>query len=328
MILNFAHPNFVYVGILGIGIYFCHYFSLLKRSGLFTIKSNNQSSYSFKILRSFVFLIGFVGWLFLTYSMMGPRVPSGFGNDSIKVNDIYIVLDLSRSMTAIDFKPSRFEAATSKMKEFVKLFSIDRIGIITFAEKVFTMLPLTTDTELIKKMIDQIKIGPLGDGTNIGDALALAVGRLLQSNAKTKVIVLLTDGVSNVGTLTPLQSAEMAKDKGIKIYTVGIGTDGDALMPIGKNMFGSVEYQTIPGGSFDEKGLMKIADITNGKYFSAKTSDGLMKIMQEINKLERTEVTHTGKTIYRDLFYNYFLIGFILICLSELMRRFVMREIC
>jgi Ca-activated chloride channel family protein len=187
-------------------------------------------------------------------------------------------------------------------------------------------LPLSTDLELIKKMVAEIKLGPLGDGTNIGDALALAVGRLLQSQAKSKIILLLTDGVSNVGTLTPIQAAEMAATNKIKIYTVGIGSDKDARIPVGPNMFGVQRYQVIPGGSVDEKGLKEIADLTHGKSYMASNNKALQNVLAEINKMERTQVEHSGRIIYQELYFKYLLTGVCFLIGAELSRRLLLRE--
>ena len=246
--------------------------------------------------------------------------------NTIEVNDIFIVLDLSRSMLAEDLKPNRFEAAKIKIQEFVSLFPRDRIGIVIFAEKVFTLLPLSTDLNLINKMVAQIKLGPLGDGTNIGDALALGVGRLLQSLAKNKVMILMTDGVSNVGTMTPLQAAEMAAEQKIKIYTIGIGGAKDARIPVGPNMFGVQRYQMIPGGSVDEKGLKEIADLTGGKFYMARDNKALENVLGDINKLERTEIEQSGRIIYEELYFKYLLIGVLLLIGTELSRRLLLRE--
>jgi len=246
--------------------------------------------------------------------------------NTIDVNDVFIVLDLSRSMMAEDLKPNRFEAAKQKVVEFTQLFPKDRIGIVIFAEKVFTLLPLSTDLELIRKMVEQIRLGPLGDGTNIGDALALAVGRLIQSQAKSKVIVLLTDGVSNVGTLTPLQAAEMAAQNHIKIYTIGIGGDKEARIPVGPNMFGVQRYQMIPGGSVDVKGLQEMASMTHGKAYMANNNRALENVLGEINKLERTQVEHSGRIIYQELYFKYLFIGVCFLLGAELGRRLLLRE--
>ena len=152
------------------------------------------------------------------------------------------------------------------------------------------------DLDLIVKMVDDIQIGPLGAGTNIGDALGLAVARLIHSPAKNKVIVLFTDGVSNFGNMTPVQAAEEAKKENIKIYTIGVGGEKDAKIPVGQGMFGT-QYQTIPGGSYDIESLKEIAQLTKGKSFIASDDQALENVLQELNSLEKVKIEVKGKII-------------------------------
>ena len=321
---EFQHVNYAIFGLIGLIFWIIGFFYWFKKPQLFIPSKFKKKG--LPILRSLIFIMGFAGWLYISYALAGPRKPLGMDKNTIEVNDIYIVLDLSRSMLAEDLKPNRFEASKQKIQEFVALFPRDRIGIVLFAEKVFTLLPLTTDLNLINKMVSQVKLGALGDGTNIGDALALGVGRLIQSLAKNKVIILLTDGVSNVGTMTPLQAAEMAAEQNIKIYAVGIGGAEDARLPVGQNMFGVQRYQNIPGGSVDEKSLAEIAKITNGKFYMARDNAALKNVLDEINKLERTEIEQSGKVIYEELYFKYLLIGICLLIGAELSRRLLLRE--
>lgn len=324
MNFEFQHITFALWGLLGLIFWLISFFYWFRKPQLFLPTKYKKSG--FPILRSVIFLTGLIGWLYVSFALAGPRKPLGMDKNTIDVNDIVIVLDLSRSMMAEDLKPNRFEAAKQKVADFVALFPKDRIGIVIFAERVFTLLPLSTDLQLIKKMVAQIQLGPLGDGTNIGDALALAVGRLIQSQAKSKVILLLTDGVSNVGTLTPLQAAEIAAENKIKIYTVGIGGDKAARIPVGPNMFGVQRYQMIPGGSVDAKGLKEIADMTKGKSYMAGNNNALKNVLDEINQMERTQIEQSGRIIYQELYFKYLLIGICFLIGSELSRRLVLRE--
>ena len=321
---EFQHIHYAIWGLVGLLFWVIGYFYWFKKPQLFIPKKYKKSG--MPLLRSLVFLLGVTSWLYISFALAGPRKPMGMDKNTIEVNDIFIVLDLSRSMMAEDLKPNRFEAAKQKIQDFVAMFPRDRIGLVIFAEKVFTLLPLSTDLNLINKMVAQIKIGPLGDGTNIGDALALGVGRLIQSLANNKVIILLTDGVSNVGTLTPLQAAEMAAEQKIKIYTIGIGGSKDARLPVGPNMFGVQRYQVIPGGSIDEKGLKEIATITGGKFYMARDNKALENVLSDINKLERTEIEQSGKIIYEELYFKFLLIGVLLLVGTELSRRLLLRE--
>ncbi len=321
---EFQHIHYALFGGVGLFFWLISFFYLLKKPQL--IIPSKYKKKGFPFLRTLIFFIGVISWLYIAFALAGPRRPLGLDKNTIEVNDIFIVLDLSRSMLAEDLQPNRFEAAKAKIQEFVSMFPRDRIGIVIFAEKVFTLLPLSTDLNLINKMVAQIKLGSLGDGTNIGDALALGTGRLIQSLAKNKIMILLTDGVSNVGVLTPLQAAEMANEQKIKIYTIGIGGAKDARIPVGPNMFGVQRYQMIPGGSVDEKGLKEIADMTGGKFYMARDNKALEKVLSDINKLERTEIEQSGKIIYEELYFKFLQIGIILLILAECMRRFLLKE--
>lgn len=324
MNFEFQHATYALWGLLGLIFWIVSFFYWFRKPQLFLPKKYKKMG--FPVIRSLIFFAGIIGWLYISFALAGPRRPMGMDKNTIDVNDIIIVLDLSRSMMAEDLKPNRFEAAKQKVSDFVALFPKDRIGIVIFAERVFTLLPLSTDLELIKKMVEQVQLGPLGDGTNIGDALALAVGRLIQSQAKSKVILLLTDGVSNVGTLTPLQAAEMAATNKIKIYTVGIGGDKAARIPVGPNMFGVQRYQMIPGGSVDAKGLKEIADMTKGKSYMASNNKALQNVLDEINRMERTQIERSGRIIYQELYFKYLLIGICFLIGSELSRRLLLKE--
>ena len=314
--------NSIYFSLFGIiaGLFWAlDYFGLLRKSSLYFPSSGKKNTR--KLLKLICFLIGLSGWAFLSYSLTQPRKPLGFAENKIEVNDIFFIVDVSRSMIADDFKPNRLEAAKSKIIEFVNLRPKDRIGIVVFADKAFTLLPLSTDLELIKEMVGEIRLGLVGNGTNIGDALGLGVARGLQSLAKNKVIILLTDGVSNVGSITPLQAAEQAKKSKIKVYTIGIGGDADTRIVLGGRS------QLIPGGSIDLPTLKKIAETTGGQSFVAKNDKALTNVLKEIEQLERTEIDKSGKIIYKEEYFYYFFIGFFLILLADLLRTYFLREI-
>lgn len=300
-----------------------HYFQLGKKPDIYLPKQLWRSGVNLK--RVIRLITGVMGICFIGFSLTEPRLPLGYSKNQIKVNDIFIVVDVSRSMLAVDFQPNRLEAAKEKIREFVKLRPTDRIGIVMFSEKAFTLLPLSTDLKLIEQIIDEIKVGFLGQGTNIGDALALAVGRATQSLAESKVIVLLTDGVSNVGNMTPLQAADQAKAQKVKVYTIGIGqrSNGALLQTGGARS----RYQRIPGGSVDLETLEKISNITGGKSFYAADENALAEVLQEIQKLEKTEIETSAKVIYKELYWKYLAIGVFLFLLSEGFALVFMREV-
>ncbi len=322
--MEFAKPYFLIFGVLGLIGWYLTLYRPRKKAQIYY--SNPKDEYSSIAGKHLIALVGFIGWILISISLTLPRKPIGLSNNKIKVNDIFFVVDVSRSMLAEDFRPNRLEAAKQKILEFVSLKPADRIGIIMFSERAFTLLPLSTDLELIKRIVEEIKVGFLGMGTNIGDALALAVARGAQSLADNKAIVLLTDGVSNVGSMTPTQAAQEAAEKGIRVYTIGIGGSRDAKIPLGGSSFGRKRYQTIPGGSIDTKTLKNIAKLTGGKDFIAQDSDALKDVLSEINSLERTEIDASSRILYKELYLDFLLIGILLLLLSEFSRIKILKE--
>lgn len=280
----------------------------------------------FNVSKLVVYFIGLIGLLYISYALTGPRKALKFSPANIKVNDIFLVVDVSRSMLAEDLRPNRLEVAKQKLREFAALRPTDRVGVIIFSEKVFTLLPLTTDPTLVDQILSEIRVGFLGSGTNIGDALALAVGRAQESKTKNKVIVLLTDGVNNVGNMTPSQAADLARDFQIKVYTIGLASSNDARLPVGNGIFGK-RYQKIPGGSIDLETLKMISQKTNGKSFYAQDSESLSEILLEIQNLEKTEIKNNSQIVYDEKYWDFLWIGFLLYILAELLKRFYIKEL-
>ncbi|MBC7861867.1 MAG: VWA domain-containing protein [Bacteroidia bacterium] len=215
-----------------------------------------------------------------------PQSRSSWKNIKTEGIDIVVSLDVSYSMLAKDFDPNRIEAAKKVVMNFIDGRPNDRIGLVIFGGEAFTQCPLTTDHKVIKNMIEQVKAGMLSQGTAIGLGLADAVARLQESKAKSKVIILITDGVSNVGEIAPLTAAEIAKTFGVRVYTVGVGTKGRALMPVQIYPNGQIEYD-YQEVDLDEETMTKIADATGGKYFRATNNKSLEAIYKEIDKLEK-----------------------------------------
>ena len=253
--MEYSNLYYGFIGLLAALVWSVDYWKLNHRAQLIAPAKIHHNGLN--LSKSIIFIIGIIGWLFMSYAMTGPRKALKRLPSSIEVNDIFLVVDVSRSMLADDLRPNRLEVAKKKLREFASLRPTDRIGVIIFSEKVFTLLPLTTDPELVDQVLSDVRIGYLGSGTNIGDALALAVARGQNSKTKNKVIVLLTDGVSNFGSIPPLSAARTAKDFNMKVYTIGLGTTKSRL-PIGRNSRGVQQYQSIPGGSIDLKTLEEI----------------------------------------------------------------------
>ncbi len=258
-------------------------------------------------------------WVAISLVIIGMARPQ-FKNTTIERNaegiDIVLVLDISTSMRAEDLKPSRFEAARSVAKDFINKRISDRIGLVVFARKSFTVVPPTLDYQLLRQLLDDVEMGVIEDGTAIGMGLATAVNRLKDSEAASKVIILLTDGQNNSGEIDPVTAADLAVSYGIKIYTIGAGTRGTAPYPVQDPIFGK-RYQNVKV-DIDEEMLTRIADMTEGAYFRATDTDKLKEIYNQIDELEKTEIEEMIYTDYQDLYPRFLIPAFLLILLAVL----------
>ncbi|HDQ44433.1 MAG TPA: VWA domain-containing protein [bacterium] len=245
------------------------------------------------------------------------RPQSGIRGEEILTEgvDIMLVLDLSTSMLAEDIKPNRIEAVKEVAADFVRQRGNDRIGLVVFAREAYTQCPLTIDYGILIRFLQELKTGMIEDGTAIGMGLAAAVNRLRSSSAKSKVIILLTDGENNAGEIDPITAAQMAEAFGIKIYTVGASTHGTAMYPVQDPFFGK-RYVPIQV-DIDERPLRKIAELTGGMYFRATDRARLEEIYREIDRLEKTEIKVTEYTRYTELFF-YFVAAALAILLVEI----------
>ncbi|MBR2331145.1 MAG: VWA domain-containing protein [Alistipes sp.] len=239
--------------------------------------------------------------------------------------DIMLAMDISGSMLARDFEPDRMVAAKEVAAAFINDRVGDRIGIAAFAGEAFTQSPLTTDKNSLITMLSRLRSGVIEDGTAIGNGLATAVNRLRESDAKSKVIILLTDGVNNRGEIGPLMAADIAADMGIKVYTVGVGTRGKAPYPV-VDMFGNVSYQMMPV-EIDEKTLEEIASHTGGRYFRATDKEKLQSIYNEINELEKNKVEITDLTLYHEHWFTLLLAAIVLLAAEFLMSHLLLKRI-
>ncbi len=217
-----------------------------------------------------------------------PQTRDAWRTSRTEGTDMVIALDISSSMLARDFKPDRLEAAKKIAAKFINGRENDNMGLVVFAGEAFTGVPMTTDRAALTNYVNALNREMLEDGTAIGDGLATSINRIKEGKAKSKSIILLTDGSNNTGIVAPLTAAEIAHKMGIKVYTIGIGTNGTAPYPQ-VNMFGRVEYVPMPV-VIDENTLKQIADITGGKYFRATGNKVLSEVFDEIDKLEKTEL--------------------------------------
>ena len=239
--------------------------------------------------------------------------------------DIMLAIDVSGSMLARDFKPDRITAAKEVAGSFIADRYGDRIGLVAFAGEAFTQSPLTTDQSTLQTLLARIRSGLIEDGTAIGNGLATAINRLRESEAKSKVIILLTDGVNNRGEIAPLTAAEIAKAQGIRVYTIGVGTEGMAPYPA-IDMFGNITFvnQKV---EIDEKTLTAISDMTGGKYFRATDKAKLKAIYDEINQLEKSKVEVTEHVSYHELYLAWVLAALGLLLAEFLLANLVLKRI-
>ena len=239
--------------------------------------------------------------------------------------DIMLAIDVSGSMLARDFKPDRITAAEEVAGSYIADRSGDRVGLVAFAGEAFTQSPLTTDQSTLQTLLARIRSGLIEDGTAIGNGLATAINRLRESEAKSKVIILLTDGVNNRGEIAPLTAAEIAKAQGIRVYTIGVGTEGMAPYPA-IDMFGNITFvnQKV---EIDEKTLTAISDMTGGKYFRATDKAKLKAIYDEINQLEKSKVEVTEHVSYHELYLAWVLAALGLLLAEFLLANLVLKRI-
>lgn len=225
--------------------------------------------------------------------------------------DIILILDCSGSMLSEDFKPkNRLNVAKEVVKSFIEGRKNDRIGLVVFSADAITQCPLTTDYNVLLSLLEKVEIGMIEDGTAIGNALSLSVARLKNSKAKSKVIILLTDGQNNRGEISPLTAMEIAKTFGIKVYTIGVGTKGYAMMPYEDPIFGK-RYVQVPV-NIDEELLQKIANETGAKYFRATDPEKLKEIYKSIDQMEKSEVKTKKETIYKTKYIYTLLPSFVI----------------
>ena len=238
-------------------------------------------------LRHVPFVLRCLSVIFLIVALARPQSTNNLRNVTTEGIDIIIALDISGSMQAMDFKPNRLEAAKDVAIEFISGRPNDKIGLVVFAAESFTQCPLTIDHAVLTNLFSDIQIGMLQDGTAIGLGLATAVNRIKDSQAKSKVVILLTDGVNNQGEVAPVTAAEIAKTFGVRVYTVGVGTQGMAPFPVNTVFGQQVQNMEV---KIDEPMLRNIAEMTGAKYFRATDKEKLRNIYQEIDQMEKTKI--------------------------------------
>jgi len=255
-----------------------------------------------------------------------PQQLNYYSIENKKGIDILVALDISGSMASMDFKPkNRLEVAKDVIADFIKKRDTDRLGLVIFAGASYTKCPLTIDYEILSYFLKETQIGELEDGTALGMALATSVNRIRHAKTGTKIIILLTDGVNNRGELDPRDAAAMAKDFNVKVYTIGVGTRGQAPYPV-KDPLGRIQH-VMMNVQIDEELLKEIANNTGGLYYRATDKDSLQQIFTEIDRWEKTEITTRKHYKANELFHYFILAGLLLLLLAEFAKRTFLRAL-
>ncbi|HEC41446.1 MAG TPA: VWA domain-containing protein [Bacteroides sp.] len=276
------------------------------------------------LLRHLIFALRIMVIALVIVVLARPQSTNRWQNVTTEGIDIMIALDISGSMLAQDFKPNRLEASKNVAIEFISGRETDRMGLVVYSGESFTQCPLTTDHAVLINLFNDIESGMIEDGTAIGMGLANAVNRLKDSKAQSKVIILLTDGVNNRGAIAPLTAAEIAKSFGIRVYTIGVGTEGMAPVPV-QTPYGT-RYQNAKV-EIDEETLKQIADATDGSYFRATNNEKLREIYIEIDKLEKTKIDVKEYSKKEEEYMRFGLLATILFLFEILVRYLIFRNI-
>jgi len=269
--------------------------------------------------RHFPFVLRMLVLCFVVVALARPQSSLSHKKVDVEGIDIVMALDISGSMLAMDFRPNRLDACRKVIKTFIEGRSTDRIGLVVYAGEAYTKCPLTTDHSTLLSALESVKFGVIDDGTAIGDGLGTAINRLRESKAKSKVIILLTDGVNNTGYVDPRSAAELAKEFNIRVYTIGCGTIG--MAPISIPGYGTQTFKV----EIDEPLLKQIAKETGGKYFRAANKDKLTAVYAEIDQMEKTRISETHFTNRSDEFFPFLLSAIALFLLEILLRYTVLR---
>lgn len=287
------------------------------------IYSDIKKSYKIYLLHA-PFILRIIVLSLVILILARPQTTNNWQNSEVEGIDIMLAIDVSTSMLAEDLKPNRLEAAKDVAAEFINGRPNDNIGITLFAGESFTQCPLTVDHTVLLNLFQSINSGIVEDGTAVGMGIANAVSRLKDSKAKSKVIILLTDGTNNKGDISPLTAADIAKSFGIRVYTIGVGTNGMAPYPL--RVAGTIQYINTPV-EIDEKTLTQIAITTNGNYFRATNNSKLKEVYKEIDKLERTKLNVKQYSKRHEEYQWFALIALLFLLLEFYLRNSILKKI-
>ncbi|MDQ1771186.1 vWA domain-containing protein [Labilibaculum euxinus] len=326
--IEFANPEYFYLLILLIPL--IAWYILKDKNAhasiqVSTLKSFHSSAKTYKYyLRHALFVFRVLAIVFLVLAVARPQSSNSRRDVTTEGIDIVMSLDISSSMLARDFEPDRLEAAKEVAVNFISGREDDKIGLVIFSGESFTQCPLTTDHAVLINLFNDIQSGMIEDGTAIGLGLANAVNRLKDSKSKSKVVILLTDGVNNQGEIAPITAAELAKTFGIRVYTIGIGTMGMAPYPI-QTAFG-ISMRNMPV-KIDEEVLQQIADMTGGQYFRATDNNKLKAIYEQIDKLEKSKIEVKQYITKSEEYLIFALLAALFLLLEIALRNSILRNI-
>jgi len=326
--IQFQNIDYFYL-LLIIPVLVMLYIWVIRRQRPKIIHSTTQFLNSFPksnriYLEHFPFVLLMLSIIGIVIALARPQTSSTRQEISTEGIDIVVAIDVSTSMLAEDVKPNRIEAAKETAKEFIKKRVNDRIGLVVFSGESYTQCPVTIDHSVLLNLIDKINAGMIIDGTAIGMGLATSISRLKDSKAKSKVIILLTDGINNTGIISPITATDIAKTFGVKVYTIGLGTKGMAPYPV-KTPFGT-QYQYVDV-KIDDQLLTYIAQSTGGKYFRATNRKSLEKIYSDIDLMEKTKINVAYFTKKQDLFYPFITSSLILFSISILLKMTLLKRL-
>lgn len=327
--ITFKHPQLLWFGLVILPM--VAYYIFLQRKNRAEFRYSNvaasegaEANIKSKLIHvPFVLRMLVVGLLVVVLAR--PQSTSSWQDVTAEGIDIVMAIDISGSMLAEDFKPNRLEAAKKVAQTFIGNRPNDRLGLVVFAGESFTQCPLTTDHSVILNLFNDVKSGMLEDGTAIGMGLATSIKRLKDSEAISKVVILLTDGDNNSGSIAPGTAAEIAKEFGIRVYTIGVGTKGMAPMPY-PGPFGRTQYQDVEV-KINEELLTRIADMTGGQYFRATDNSSLEAVYAEIDELEKSKIDVTEYRKRKEEFLPFAIMALILLGLEVLLKQTVLRSI-
>ena len=324
--LHFADPEYLWLLLLIPGAIAWYWYRLrhysvpvqLSSTAAFKLSARGWKHYA----RYGLFGLRMLAVALLILAFARPQTNMNRQDISVEGIDIMLATDISSTMLAEDVKPNRIEAAKEVAVEFISSRPDDRIGLVVFSGESFTQCPLTTNHAMLINLYKDINFGMIDDGTAIGDGLATAVNRLKESKTKSKVIILLTDGINNMGSIDPQSAAEMAELYGIRIYTIGVGTMGTALFPV-RTQYG-MQYQRMEV-KIDEALLKKISALTNGKYFRATNRQKLQEVYKEIDRLEKSKIDVTEFNRKKEEFLPFVILALVLLTLEFVLRFVVLK---